>query len=64
MPRDVEAELVELQKILAEMAPECCEVPDCPRPMFLIFIKKRVCEKHWKQDGKEINLKEIFGITE
>ena len=64
MAKNVEVELAELQKIMAEMSPECCEIPECPRPVYLIFYNRRVCEKHWKQDGVEINLKEVFGIMD
>jgi len=63
MVSKVEQELLELQKLVAELS-DPCEVPGCIRPVVLKFYNRRVCQKHWVQDGVEINLKEIFNIVD
>lgn len=41
-----------------------CEVKGCRKYAALRFYGKWVCDFHWMEDGKTINLKELLGVTE
>jgi len=48
-----------------EKSRDKCAIVGCHEPMWLIFLKKPICLKHWAMDGvKGFDLKVALNIKE
>jgi len=43
---------------------ETCTIPKCDRPVYIIYLHKAVCEKHWFKYSREKLKRKLFGVKD